>query len=232
MTSSSPPNPTPLKTIPLIAPPARTDSEMESRARSFFEAMNSRRTVRHFRDEPVPRSVIEWAIRCAGTAPSGANKQPWTFVAIADPAMKRKIRIAAEEEERAFYTERATPEWLEDLAPLGTDADKPFLETAPWLIAAFQQAWKIDPHTGAKRKNYYVPESASLACGFLLAALHHAGLVTLTHTPSPMGFLRDTLKRPNHERALMLIVAGRPALDARVPDIQRKPLEDIAVFYD
>lgn len=232
MTSPNTPSSKPFKTIPLIAPPARTDGEMESRARGFFEEMHTRRTVRHFRDEPVPRSVIEWALRCAGTAPSGANKQPWTFVAIADPRIKREIRLAAEEEERAFYSGRAPKEWLRDLAPLGTDAEKPFLETAPWLIAAFQHAWEIDPGTGEKHKNYYVPESASLACGFLLAALHHAGLVTLTHTPSPMGFLRETLNRPPNERALMLIVAGRPALDARVPDIQRKPLQDFAVFYD
>lgn len=228
MTISTPP----IRTVPLIPPPARTDAELEARARSFFEAMTSRRTVRDFSPEPVPRAVIEWAIRCAGTAPSGANKQPWTFVAIGDPALKRLIRDAAEEEERAFYAERAPPEWLEDLAPLGTDADKPFLETAPWLIAAFQQSWQTDPVTGAKRKNYYVPESASLACGLLLAALHHAGLVTLTHTPSPMGFLRETLNRPKNERALMLIVVGRPAPDARIPDIQRKSLEDISVFYD
>lgn len=223
---------TPFATIPLIAPPRYEDAEMEARARAFFEAMTSRRTVRDFSPEPVGRAVIEWAIRCAGTAPSGANKQPWTFVAISDPAVKQRVRAAAEEEERAFYQERATPEWLEDLAPLGTNADKPFLETAPWLIAAFQQSWEIDSANGTKRKNYYVPESACLACGLLLAALHHAGLVTLTHTPSPMGFLRETLGRPANERALMLIVAGRPAPGARVPDIQRKPLEDIAVFYD
>lgn len=222
----------PFPTIPLIAPPQRSDAELESHARGFFEAMTTRRTVRDFSPEPVPRAVIEWAIRCAGTAPSGANKQPWTFVAISDMDVKRRLRAAAEEEERAFYQDRATPEWLEDLAPLGTNADKPFLETAPWLIAAFQQSWEIDAATGAKRKNYYVPESASLACGLLLAALHHAGLVTLTHTPSPMGFLRETLNRPSNERALMLIVAGRPAPDARVPDIQRKSLGAISVFYD
>jgi hypothetical protein len=153
-------------------------------------------------------------------------------VAVGQGELKRRIREAAEEEERAFYGGRAGEEWLADLAPFGTTWEKPFLETAPWLIVAFQQNYSLDPQTGAKRKHYYVPESASLACALLIATLHEAGLATLTHTPSPMGFLRDILKRPPSEKAIMLIVAGKAAQDAQVPDIQRKPLEEIAVFYE
>lgn len=208
------------------------DDLLIERARVVFERLQRRRTVRDFSADPVPRAVIEYAIRAAGAAPSGANQQPWTFVAVANPELKRQIREAAEIEEKAFYGGRAGEEWLAALAPLGTDWRKPFLEIAPWLIVAFQQTYGIDPQTGEKRKHYYAPESASLACAFLIAALHEAGLATLTHTPSPMGFLRDVLKRPINERAIMVIVAGKPAPEARVPAIQRKSLEEISVFYD
>lgn len=219
-------------TVPLNFPPLVGDEELVARAKAVYLRLKSRRTVRDFSADPVPREVIEYAIRSAGTAPSGANQQPWTFVAVARPDLKRKIREAAEIEEKAFYGGRAGEEWLAALAPLGTDASKPFLETAPWLIVAFQQTYGLDPDTGEKRKHYYAPESASLACAFLLAALHEAGLATLTHTPSPMGFLREVLNRPANERAIMVIVAGKPAPDARVPDIQRKPLEAISVFLE
>lgn len=216
--------------VPLTMRAAASEAEMIAGARACFERLSTRRSVRSFSPDPVPREAIEWAIRAAGSAPSGANKQPWTFVAVSDPATKSAIRQAAEEEERAFYGGRAGEEWLADLAPFGTDAEKPFLEIAPWLIVCFQQNYAVDPETGERRKHYYVPESASLACANLLAALHEAGLATLTHTPSPMGFLRHTLRRPAHERAIMIIVTGKPAADARAPDIRRKSLEEIAVF--
>jgi len=220
-------------TIPLDFPHrGDPDEALLQRAQAAYERLRVRRTVRDFSPEPVPRSVIEYAIRAAGTAPSGANQQPWTFVAVSRPDLKRRIREAAEIEEKAFYGGRAGAQWLAALEPLGTDWEKPFLEIAPWLIVAFQQTYGLDPHTGEKRKHYYAPESASLACAFLIAALHEAGLATLTHTPSPMGFLREVLDRPVNERAIMVTVAGKPALDARVPDIQRKPLEAISIFYD
>jgi len=193
-------------------------------ARAFYDVMRQRRTIREFSSTPVPRAAIEWIIRAAGTSPSGANKQPWRFVAISDPATKRKIREAAEAEEREFYERRASPEWLADLGPLGTDAHKPFLESAPWLIAVFKLMKTDPPEHG---QVYYVSESVGIAVGMLLAAAHHAGLATLTHTPSPMGFLGEILGRPAHERPYLLIPVGFPAPEAQVPDIQRHPIERI-----
>ncbi|MGD8976043.1 MAG: nitroreductase family protein [Gammaproteobacteria bacterium] len=204
---------------------------MRRRARALREELSGRRSIREFSDRPVPRDIIEQCLRTAGSAPSGANMQPWKFVAIADPAVKRKIREAAEEEERHFYEHRAAPQWLEALAPLGTDADKPFLEKAPWLIAIFEERWGTG-EDGQRRKHYYPTESVGLASGFLLAALHHAGLATLTHTPSPMKFLNRILERPAHERPFLLLVTGYPADGVRVPDIGRKGLDEIAVFLD
>lgn len=203
--------------------------EMQRRAAAFYAEMNRRRTVRDFADRPVPRDVIENCLRAANTAPSGANKQPWHFVVVSDPAVKRQIREAAEAEEREFYARRATAEWLDDLAALGTGWQKPFLEAAPYLIAIFAQSTSRGPD-GEKRKNYYVSESVGLATGLLIAAVHHAGLVSLTHTPSPMHFLSSILGRPDNERPFLLLVVGYPAADARVPDIQRKPLDAIATF--
>lgn len=207
----------------------RADS-MTARAEAFYETMKTRRTVRMFDDTAVPRAVIENSIRTAGRAPSGANRQPWHFVAISDPLMKKRIREAAEEEERAFYGGRAGDQWLKDLEPFGTDAEKPFLETAPWLIAVFRQSYGVD-EKGEKQTHYYVHESAGLAAGFLLAALHHAGLATLTHTPSPMGFLTDICGRPAHEKPTMLVVAGYPAKETVVPVIDKKPLEEISSWF-
>jgi nitroreductase len=207
---------------------ARDDAELEARARAMREELQRRRTVREFSDRPVPRAVIEEAIRAAGTAPNGANRQPWHFVAVADPAIKARIRAGAEAEEREFY--RSAPrEWLEALAPLGTDESKPFLDIAPWVIAVFAERWGVDAK-GNRMSNYYVQESVGIACGLLLATLHHAGLVTLTHTPSPMGFLGELLGRPPRDKPMMLVVTGHPAADARVPAITRKPLDEIATF--
>jgi nitroreductase len=196
------------------------------RARAFYESMRRRRTVRHFSDRPVPREAIEWCLRTAGTAPSGANLQPWQFVAVSDPAIKRRIREAAEEEEREFYNHRAPQEWLDALAPLGTDWRKPFLERAPWLIAIFSQLHGVLPD-GRKVKHYYAIESVGIAAGLLIAAVHQAGLVSLTHTPSPMGFLNEILDRPANERPFLLLVVGYPEPNTLVPDIARKPLEHI-----
>ncbi len=218
----------PYRAQDLTGYPRYDDEEMVARVRRFRELMDRRRTVRDFASDPVPRAVIEEAIRTAASAPSGANKQPWHFVAVGDPDLKRQIRSAAEEEERAFYAGRAGERWLADLAPLGTDAKKPFLEIAPWLIVCFQQNSGRDPETGARTKTYYVQESVGIACGFLLAALHQAGLATLTHTPSPMGFLRTLLGRPPNERAVMIVVAGRPAPDARVPLLEKKSFAAVA----
>ncbi len=191
--------------------------------------MARRRTVRDFSDRPVPRELIEHCLRTAGSAPNGANLQPWHFVAVSDPALKREIRVAAEAEEREFYEHRAPNEWLEALAALGTDAHKPFLEIAPWLIAIFSQPYRILPD-GRKLKHYYATESVGIATGFLVAAIHQAGLASLTHTPSPMGFLNKLLQRPAHEKPFLLLVVGHPAEGARVPDIQRKPLAEISSF--
>jgi iodotyrosine deiodinase len=202
--------------------------EMVARSKSFFEDMARRRTTRHFSDRPVPREVIEECLRTAGTAPSGAHQQPWHFVVVGDPDMKRQIREAAEEAEQEFYAS-APKDWLEALAPLGTDASKPYLESAPYLIAVFAARHGLAAD-GSLRKHYYVNESVGIATGFLIAALHNAGLATLTHTPSPMGFLSALLRRPQNERPVMLIVTGYPAADARVPRLSRKGLHEIATF--
>lgn len=202
---------------------------MRAEARAFHASLDRRRTVREYSDRPIPDGVLEDCLRAAGTAPSGANLQPWHFVVVQDPEIKRRIRVAAEEEERAFYEERAPQDWLDALAPLGTDANKPFLETAPALIAIFGERYGIAPD-GSKQKRYYVDESVGLATGMLIAALHRAGLATLTHTPSPMGFLREILGRGPQERPFLLLVVGYPAPDARVPDIGRKSLDEIATF--
>lgn len=206
-------------------------TETARRASAFRALMNRRRTVRDFSDRPVPRAVIEDCVMTAATAPSGANQQPWTFVCISDPQTKRRIREAAEEEERGFYAGRASEEWLEALAPLGTDENKPFLETAPWLIAIFAQRYGTT-EDGRRIKHYYVPESVGIASGFLIAALHGAGLATLTHTPSPMGFLNEICGRPENEKAVILLVAGYPAERATVPDIARKPAGQVLVWRE
>jgi nitroreductase len=205
---------------------------MLERATCFNRSMQRRRTVRMFSDQPVARGVIEQCIAAAASAPSGANLQPWHFVAVSNPDIKHRIRVAAEEEERQFYTQRAPQEWLDALAPLGTDADKPFLDTAPWLIAIFAQKWGRLAD-GRKVKHYYPTESVGIATGLLLAAVHECGLVALTHTPSPMGFLNEILGRPaDSERAFLLLVVGHPAADCVVPDITRKPLAEIATCLD
>jgi iodotyrosine deiodinase len=203
--------------------------EMSSRATSFYAELRRRRTVREFSDRPVSRDVIENCLRAAGTAPSGANLQPWRFVVVSDPAIKHRIRIDAEKEEREFYEHKAPKEWLDALAPLGTDANKVFLETAPYLIVIFAQSYGLNAD-GSKVKHYYAQESVGIATGFLIAALHHAGLATLTHTPSPMGFLNEILERPSNERAFINLVVGYPADDASVPAIGKKPLDEIATF--
>ena len=218
-----------LKTVLLPPPNTSDDGERLARARMFADEMATRRTVRDFSSKPVSRAVIEACINTAGTAPSGANQQPWHFVAISNSEIKRRIRESAEKEEREFYEHRAPDEWLQALAHLGTDANKPFLETAPWLIAIFYERTgpEIDGH---KAKRYYPHESTGIASGLLIAALHRAGLVTLTHTPSPMGFLREVLGRPVNESPFLLLVAGYPADGATVPDIQRKPLDEVVTF--
>lgn len=208
---------------------ARPEHEMSARIAAFLASMRRRRTVRDFSDRAVPREIIEAAVAVAGTAPSGANQQPWHFACIRDPAVKARIREGAEEEERAFYAGRAGAEWLDALAHLGTDAHKPFLETAPWLIAIFAQRWGVDAE-GRKIKHYYVPESVGIAAGFLIAALHDAGLATLTHTPAPMNFLNAICGRPENEKALILLVVGYPTEGCTVPAIGRKPLGEIASF--
>lgn len=202
---------------------------MGQRARDFYQQMSKRRSIRDFSDRPIPTSVLEDAILAAGTAPSGANMQPWHFVVVQDPTIKREIRLAAEIEERELYENRASEEWLNALAPLGTDANKPFLETAPALIAIFLKKASIDKY-GGKHKNYYTSESVGIATGLLITALHQAGLGTLTHTPSPMKFLTEILERPSHERPFLLLVVGYPKKDNMVPDIKRLPLDKIATF--
>ena len=199
------------------------------RAVDFRKRAARRRTVREYSDRPVPRAVIEECILAAGTAPSGANHQPWHFVVVSDPEVKARIRVAAEQEERAFYHGGAPQEWLDALAALGTDEHKPFLETAPYLIAIFAERYMLR-EDGSKVKNYYVQESVGIATGILITSLHHAGLATLTHTPSPMNFLNEILGRPSNERPFLLLVTGYPAGDARVPAITKKPLEEIATF--
>ena len=205
--------------------------DMRERLHAFYTEINRRRTVREFSDRPVPCDIIETALRAAGTAPSGANLQPWHFVVVSGPETKRKIREAAEVEEREFYEHRASAEWLKALEPLGTDSDKPFLETAPYLIAVFLQKFTYLPD-GTKVKHYYPVESTGLATGMLITALHVAGLVCLTHTPSPMAFLNETLGRPKSERPFLLLVTGYPADDAQVPDIHRKPLAEFTSFIE
>jgi len=207
-------------------PPA----DMQARADELAGELARRRSVRQFSDRAVPRELIATCLLAAGTAPSGANMQPWHFVAVgADAALRRRLRAAAETEEREFYARRAPPEWLAALEPLGTDSDKPFLETAPWLITVFAQRYGVLPD-GRKVKHYYPLESVGIATGMLITTLHHAGLATLTHTPSPMAFLNDLLGRPANERPFLLLVTGYPASDATVPDIARQPLGEIATF--
>ena len=208
--------------------PRRFDpAEMRARAASFLDEVRERRSVREFSSEPVPREVLVRCIEAAAQAPSGANKQPWTFALVTDPALKHRIRVAAEKEETEFYTRRATPEWLADLAPLQTGPEKDFLDVAPALIAVFSRRWE----EGTGRKHYYVSESVGIACGFLIAALHHAGLVTLTHTPSPMEFLATLLGRPKNEHAYLLLPVGYPAEGCRVPDLTRRPLAETLIEF-
>lgn len=220
---------TDVPSLPYTALPAMSDKERTAAARAFYERMRSRRTCRMFSDSPVPRAVIEQAILTAGTAPNGANHQPWHFAVVTSPELKHRIRIEAEKEEAAFYAGKAGQEWLEALAPIGTDADKGFLEIAPALIVVFgQRKGGLGP--GDKKQNYYVTESVGIACGLLLASLHQAGLATLTHTPSPMGFLREICGRPDDEKPVMIVVVGHPAPDATVPvhATIKKPLEQIS----
>jgi iodotyrosine deiodinase len=222
---------------PKIDPPSRgygvagnrSDDDVLRYAREFYGAMQRRRTIRDFSDRSVPREVIEHCIRAAGTAPGGANLQPWHFVAISEPKVKHEIRIAAEKEEKEFYEHRAPKAWLEALAPIGTDSRKPFLETAPWLIAVFAQPFRTLAD-GTRSPTYYAIESVGIATGILVTAVHSSGLVALTHTPSPMGFLNRILERPVHEKPFVLLVVGHPAENALVPDIARKSLGEISSF--
>ena len=204
-----------------------SQQEMLERSKSFLSEISSRRTVREFSNKIFPIEIIENCIKSAGTAPSGANKQPWSFTIIEDKKVKAKIRIAAEKEEKDFYGRRATKEWLEDLNQFGTNWEKPFLETAPYLIIVFKQIYDVN-ETGSQRKNYYVNESVGIASGFLLAALHNAGLATLTHTPSPMNFLGQILNRPENEKAYLLIPVGYPSEKAKVPNMKKKPFSEIS----
>jgi len=204
---------------------------MQERATAFRAMLQRRRSVRMFSDRPVPRDIIAEVIASAGTAPSGANQQPWHFCAVSNPEMKRRIRVAAEQEEAAFYGGRAPQAWLDALAPLGTNASKPFLDVAPWLIVCFAESWRLQEN-GDKGKNYYVTESMGIAVGMLITAIHNAGLVTLTHTPSPMGFLSEICGRGENERAYLLMPVGYPAPDCTVPQITKKPLSEIATFFE
>jgi len=207
----------------------KSAEEMEACALGFYQEIKQRRTVREFSDRPVPRTIIENALKAAGTAPSGANMQPWHYVVVSNPDLKSQMRDAAESEEKEFYEHRASEEWLRALEPLGTDDKKEFLEKAPWLIVVFLKKFTFDKD-GNRFKNYYTAESVGISCGFLLSALHHAGLVTLTHTPSPMKFLNKLLERPKEERAYMIIVAGYPDNNAMVPVIGKEPLEKFVTF--
>lgn len=207
----------------------RPVEEMKKRAEDFYELAKKRRTVRDFSNRAVPKEIIENCLLAAGTAPNGANKQPWHFVVVSDQKVKKKIRVEAEKEEHEFYNRRAPEDWLEDLLPFGTDENKPFLEKAPYLIAIFAQSYKLDEE-GEKEKHYYVKESVGIATGILITALHNAGLATLTHTPSPMGFLNEILGRPSHEKPFLLLVVGYPEDGVKVPDISKKSLEEIASF--
>ena len=203
--------------------------EMNARSRHFFEWMDTRRTVRDFSDKPIPENIIENIILTASTAPSGAHKQPWTFCVVKNPEVKNQIRIAAEKEEKESYETRMTDEWLQDLQPIGTDWRKPFLETAPYLIVVFKRSYELENNQN-KHKNYYVTESCGIACGFLLAAIHDAGLVALTHTPSPMNFLSIILNRPANEKPFLLIPVGYPAEECWVPDLKRKDINEICLW--
>lgn len=207
-----------------------TEEDMLARAECFYTSMKTRRTVRDFAATDVPLTVIEQSLRAAGTAPSGANRQPWHFAVVGDSDIKKQIRQGAEQEEREFYSDRAPQDWLDALAPLGTDADKPFLESAPYLIVVFAEKYNLDKNNN-KQKNYYVTESVSIATGLLIASLHNAGLATLTHTPAPMKFLNQILDRPAAEKPLMILVVGYPSTGARVPAIERKTLNEIASFH-
>ncbi|MEM1122346.1 MAG: nitroreductase family protein [Bacteroidota bacterium] len=204
--------------------------ETKERSQSYYDYMDRRRSIREFSDRPVAKEVIDNILMTASSAPSGAHKQPWTFCAVGNPELKSKIRVAAEKEEYESYNGRMSDEWLKDLQPFGTDWHKPFLEIAPWLIIVFKKAYDLED--GKKSKNYYVNESVGIAVGFLLSAIHQAGLVSLTHTPSPMNFLQKLLNRPVNERAFLLIPVGYPAEGVKVPNIERKPLKDISVFYE
>ena len=217
------------KFVPLAQYREVESEEMVQRSQDFYAEMRRRRTVRDFSDKPVPQEVIENCILTAGTAPNGANMQPWHFAVISDPAIKRRIREAAEEEERAFYNGRAPEDWLEALAPLGTNAEKPFLETAPYLIVVFAQSYGLD-EAGQKVKHYYVQESVGIATGMLITAVHQSGLVSLTHTPSPMSFLNEICDRPKQERPFLILVVGYPAEGVTVPDISKKSLEEMTTF--
>lgn len=210
--------------------PPVTGSDLLKRSLDFYQHMEERRTVRDFSDRPIPKEVIDNLVRTASTAPSGAHKQPWTFCVVSNPEIKKQIRIEAEKEEHESYHGRMSEEWLQDLRPLQTDWHKPFLETAPYLIVVFKKAYDFSEES-EKKTNYYVAESVGLACGFLLAAIHHAGLVALTHTPSPMNFLAKVLNRPENERPFVLIPVGHAAEQTYVPDLKRKPLEQVAVYY-
>jgi nitroreductase len=203
--------------------------EMRRRGDDFYAHMDARRSLRDFSADPVPRELIETAIRTASTAPSGAHRQPWRFVAVSDQDIKRRIRIAAEAEEKKSYEERMPDDWLEALAPLGTTWQKPFLETAPWIVVVFEELYGFDEH-GRKQKNYYVPQSVGLACGLFIASLHTMGLATLTHTPSPMKFLAEILGRPKNEKPYILFPVGYPAEGAEVPDLRRKSLDEVAIW--
>ncbi len=207
-----------------------SEKEMLQRSEGYFNRCNKRRSVRDFSDKEIPIEVIKNIIKTASTAPSGANKQPWTFCVVKSSEIKKKIRLAAEEEERKSYAERMSEEWLDDLKHIGTDANKPFLETAPYLIIVFKRPYEIDIE-GRKHPNYYVNESVGLACGFLISAIHNAGLVTLTHTPSPMRFLEQILERPSNERAFLLLPVGYKAAKTYVPAIERKPLDEVMEVY-
>jgi nitroreductase len=221
----------PYPTVPLEFE-RRHDKESKFRGQAMFDSMSRRRSIREFSPDPVPKFLIELAIATAATAPSGANRQPWHFVAVSDPATKKRIRDAAEAEEREFYEGgRATDEWLEALAPLGTDWHKPFLETAPWLVVVFKEVHGV-AEDGAKITNYYVNESVGIACGFFISSIHHMGLVTLTHTPQPMRFLNEILHRPANERPFILFPVGYPADDCRVPDISKRPFGEVATWVE
>ncbi len=204
--------------------------EMIERSREFYHKMNTRRSVRDFSDKPIPKTVIDNLVLTASTAPSGAHKQPWSFCVVSNPEIKAKIRKAAEEEEYESYHSRMPPEWLEDLRPLQTDWNKPFLEIAPYLIVVFKKTYDLT-RDGEKKSNYYVAESVGLACGFLITAIHQAGLIALTHTPSPMNFLTKILNRPENEKPFLLIPVGYPAEETYVPKLERKNLEEIATYY-